>query len=86
MFEFARDVCAKIRANSPYLIADQLLQINFFEYRGHFIVNDVESLQAVTMDSTSILIDGYLRVWWYNIICELVEFILLKRRENGLLN
>ncbi len=88
LFAFARDVCAKIRANSPHLIADQILRIDFFENRGNFIVNEVELFEAMTTGPNSELIDGYLRTWWYNIICELVEFILPvhQRRLQGLLN
>jgi hypothetical protein len=85
LFAFAREVCAKIRASSPYLIADQLLRIDFFEYRGRFIVNEVESFEAQTTGPDSVRIDGCLRVWWYQTICELVNFILNGRRANGLL-
>lgn len=44
LLDFARDVCAKLRAASPYLISDQLLRVDIFENRGRLIVNEVEGM------------------------------------------
>jgi hypothetical protein len=65
LLKFAGEVCKQIRDTCPYLIADQLLRIDFFEYRGIFIVNEVEGI---------FILYHYLTCYYLPAICEMYRF------------
>ena len=42
LFGYAREVCAILKRECPYMMTDGLLRIDFFKHRGRYLLNEVE--------------------------------------------
>ena len=83
LFDFAEHVIAVLRRVCPELIADQVLRIDIFGFRGRpgvFIVNEIEGYEA---QRTATGVKAGLQIaelqadvenYWYTILCELIEY------------
>jgi hypothetical protein len=82
-FAFARTVIDTIRRLCPEIDTQQVLRIDVFGFRGRpgvFIVNELEGYEAqksacginagVAEGAISVLLEEY----WFNIICDLVDY------------
>ena len=56
-----------------------LLRIDFFEYKGKLIVNEVEGFEAQTQGLDSIRLDALLEKWWFDQLYMGIDFILHER-------
>ena len=83
LFKFARHVIDILRKVCPELISDQVLRIDIFGFRnypGMFIVNEIEGYEAqrtgtgTQAGEKSSQLLGNVEDYWYNILCELVEY------------